>query len=220
MKITNITPWDTEGLTALVTAMGDSLPNLEKVSFVNHQAKPGVARKNQKIYRGSEPYNWGAKPKDEAVVTELCLELLSPKRVKARTSTLDRLAFVTDLEPHQVPLPVSVIENIVHALHQAAKKQTVDRYHRRQHINGTCKCNKTLPETPIIAGDTKARVRPPVTMAQLRQKQSYAENAVAYAEDELKKAHEALDKAISKIDRKKEQDCKEQNKTVRSRTRL
>jgi len=215
MQIINQTPWDTEGLTALVTAMGDSLPHLEKVAFITHRTQPGVKRGNQKIYNGSEPYDWQKPNKDETFITELCFELLSPKRVKTRTSALDRLAFAKDLEAHQVPLPVEVIEKIVHALHSAAKVWTADRWKRREHINGRCKCNKSLPETPIIAGDTKARTRPPVTMAKLRSKLRGAQRSVAYAQAELDKAIVARDRAALRVERRFERDRKERAKLER-----
>jgi hypothetical protein len=216
MQIENKTPWDTEGLTALVTAMSDSLPNLEKVTFINQRPQPGVKRGNQTIYGGSEPYDWQKPNQDRTYIKELCLELLTPKRVKTRTSPLDRLAFAKDLEAHQVPLPVSVIENIVHALHAATKTYpNTNRWERRPHINGSCSCNKDLPETPIIAGDTKARTQPPVTLAQLQRKLYYAEKQVERSQKDLDDATAKADRLRKRIKTKKERDAKEQAKLDR-----
>ena len=217
MQIINKTPWDTEGLTALVTMMGDSLPNLEKVTFINHQPQPGVKREKQDIYEGSEPYNYNSPPKNEARIEELCFELLTPKRVKARTSALDRLAYAKDLKAHQVPLPVSVIEKIVHSLHQASKVNTIDRWNRREHLRGKCECDKTLPESPIIAGDTRVKTRPPITVAQLQRKLYYANTLVKRCQTDLDDATEKASRLRDRIESKKAREAKEQAKLDRIR---
>ena len=215
MLIVNKTPWNTEGLTALVTAMGDPVGRLETITFVNHQPQPGVKRAEQIIYEGAEPYNYGQE-KDESYVTELILQLLTPKRVKTRTSALDRLAFAKDLESYQVLLPVSVIEGIVHTLHTAAKRHVgEDRWDRRQHIQACCKCNKSLPETPIIAGDTRVRTRPPITMERLEQKLHWANQTVIACEQELRAAIESAAKAQARVDNRVKKLEKEQAKRER-----
>ena len=202
MQIENKTPWDTEGLTALITTM--PCKRVEKLTFITHQPMPGVKREKQRLYSCCESWRTDG---------ELEIGLPSPKRVKSRMNALDLLAFTKDLEPHQVPLPVAVIESIIHSLRYAYSSG--DRRTRRPHLEAECECDKTLPETPIIAGDTKAKTRPPVTVQQLERKLGYACAEVEGYEEALAEALTKRNKLLVRIENKRKRDAKKRAKLDR-----
>lgn len=183
-RIENKTPWSTPDLTAFLTPLLMEGP-FDRVTISNHSPKPGTKRAEQKIV--SLKQDWQDKK-------HLKIALLSPNRAKVRTDLLDRLSLADDLESHEIALPPEVIERITHSIHRLPRKQSNWSCKR-----GCCECSIAMESHPIIRGDTKARVRPVVTLARLETKLSYAEGAVENWEAKLSKAIKDRDRLRARV---------------------
>jgi len=211
LEIENKTPWDTEGLKALVSPLIPLGHSITQISFENMGGVPGVKREDAKLFRASFC---------NSPVTRITLNLATPGRVKKRMTALDRLAYTRDLEPHEVPLPVKVIQNIVHTIRYMVKNPTADYNDQAKHskcLSGKawsqysepCRCDKDLGyKCPVIAGNTKARVRPPKTAARLDQELSWVDREIGNYEEKLTTLREKRERLQSRLEKARDREAK------------
>lgn len=212
MDIINNTPWDSQELAAFLTPLLEG-SSVTKVVVDNHQPLPGTRRAEQKLCAVSTPYHYG---KGNPPPVEVRVELLTPKRAKGRMTTLDRLAYSADLQPHEVPIPQAVIEDVTHALKYLRNHPTEEHYQRRKHLvgrsegrhNKACDCARTVASVPVIRGDTRAKTRPPVTARQLRRKLYYLDGEISGYETALIEAREKRERLLTRIENAEKREAK------------
>jgi hypothetical protein len=206
VEIKNNTPWDTKALTAFIEPIltGSALAS---INIENHKPVPGTKKAEQQLCRIECDYvSWQGGPPE----TRATIYLLSPKRAKSRMTPLDRLAYVNDIKPGEVPLPKEVIEDISHALRWLVAHPGRPYNDRRPHLRSRsanpansydliCNCQRPLDSIPLIRGDTGARIRPPVTAASLKRKLRYLESEIDSYQDALSKCQEKRERLLTRL---------------------
>lgn len=205
VKITNETPWDTNDLVKFLTPLVEGM-NLTEVKVQTIQAQPGVKREEQSPAAvGPVSGGWYF---HSGISDAIVVYLLSPKRADKATETLSRLSLVADIQPHEAALPESAIARIEHALAQLrtwAKEKARNPGHQVYDVvscfRGDCK-HKVEVKTPVLVkGNTKARIKDPVTADQIERKLRWAQHHVDQCQEELNEAIEKRDRLQVRLDK-------------------
>jgi hypothetical protein len=199
IAFTNTTPWDTDALVRLITPLAEGL-GVETIRIKTLTAMPGVRTEEQtQAEVSTERYGED--------ITSLLVELLSPKRAGKRTDTLDRLSLVEDLKPNETALPEKAVALIEHAFSalvtHTKRKGHKSFYEVRPCMQGSCQCKYTAKSTVLVKGDTKAPIKPPVTVEQLEQKLEWAQRTVDQRQTDLTEAIARRDRLQERITRLK-----------------
>jgi len=192
MEIENKTPWNTEELLAFLTPLIHS--SYTKLTIDNQRPQPGRKREKQRLVEVHAYYDGSP---------HLEINLLSPKRAKARTNALDRLSLAGSLATHEAAIPATELADIKHRLRN--RKVTTERppYKGALYncLSGECKCEKPTDALPLIRGDTKKRTQPPVSLERLELRLRWAESTITSAEEALRKAVKSRDRLKSRVER-------------------
>jgi hypothetical protein len=70
-------------------------------------------------------------------------------------------------------------------------------------MQGSCQCKYTAKSTVLVKGDTKAPIKPPVTVEQLEQKLGWAQRTVDQRQTDLTEAIAQRDRLQERITRLK-----------------
>jgi hypothetical protein len=183
MWIENNTPWNTSELLEFLTPLIHA--SFTRVTIENHKPRPGQKREEQKLVTVDAHYDERNHERNH-----LRLHLLTPKRAKARTDTLDRLSLAGSLAAHEAAIPATVLASLYHMLRSITKgRQNSNLYECPDSCKyDSCKCEKSTDGLPIIRGDTKQRTQPPIPLKRLEQQLRWAETGVKSAEFALEKA--------------------------------
>ena len=192
MDIENKTPWNTEELLAFLTPLIHS--SFTKLTIDNQRPQPGRKREKQRLVEIHTGFGERS---------QLEINLLSPKRAKARTDTLDRLSLAGSLETHEAAIPATVLADIKHRLRNRQAGADEPRYKSNMYncLNGQCKCEKPTDALPLIRGDTKRRTQPPVSLERLEAQLRWAESSITNAEEALNKAIKSRDRLKIRVER-------------------
>jgi hypothetical protein len=197
---TNTTPWNTADLEKLLAPLVEGT-GIQTITISTLTAMPGVKTEEQ---RQVGVNGTGYHPDFKTVV----VELLSPKRVGKRVEALDRLSLVEDLKPHETALPEKAVAAIEHAFAALRSFQKRGRaangagiYEIRPCMVGECSCKYAVQTMVLIKGDTKARIKPPVTVEELERKLSWAQGTVDRRLEDLAEAMAQRDRLQERVAR-------------------
>jgi hypothetical protein len=200
-KITNETPWDTQDLEKFLNPLVAGL-GLKEVKVQTLGTMPGVKREEQSLAQVAPEH--GVYFHNRNMPTEvLVVSLLSPKRADKATETLSRLSLVADIQPHEAALPEGAIAAVEHGVAQFKvwSKATTNSHEYYSCFRGQCSHKPRVQKPVLVKGNTKARIKDPVSEAEIERKLDWAQRNVDKCQEDLNEATQKRDRLQARLDK-------------------